>query len=134
MVGGGTTENRVRPETRPEWLEKLLERKSVFQTYAGEYYAHHHPTNSFYVEVTRDGEILFYDGWDYKRGMERRENGKMQQSEFARANVERDRWWVALAEAACFVRRTRRQYDWNTILIFEGNEMDVRSSFEKYRV
>ena len=108
----------------PEWLEQKI-KQSKYQQVGEVYYRGRHPTNSLYVEVMKDGYVSFYDGWNYKRGLKNGESG-LEQAEFARIEIDRDRWRVELACAVCFARRTRKQYGWNVIPVFEGMELKVR--------
>jgi len=117
MVGGGSTERPV-----PDWLEKKLQ-KSQYQGVGENYYRNHYPNNHLYVEVTRDGLILFYDGWDYKRGLKLGRDG-IETAEFARIPVE-GRWDGELASAICFARRARKWYGWNIVPVFNGYELKI---------
>ncbi len=71
-----------------------------------------------------EGIILFYDGWNYKRGQ--RGSRRVEQSEFAVEHFESDRWKIELASAVCFARRARKQYGWNVIPVFNGYEIDAK--------
>jgi len=125
MVGGGTTETSVMPKERTSWLEELLKRKSQYQTWAERYYRNHRATNSFYIEVTRDGTIQAYDGWSYKRGLKLGKKN-VGQAQFVEVQVDRDKWVVELASVMCFARRARKQYGWNVIPVLDGYELEVR--------
>lgn len=110
----------------PEWLGKKLQ-KSWYQRVAEKYYRTHHNTNSLYFEVTRQAEVLVYDGWDYKRGLN--ENGQaVQPAQFAARQVEKERWKIELACTVCFAKRAKRDYDWNVIPVFEGHEIEVKEN------
>ena len=126
MMGRGTTE----PKERPSWLESALEKSKYYQE-ARKYYGNHAATNSLYVEVTPDGQILFYDGWQYKRGMQEGKRGLLQQAEIARISVDRDKWQAELASAISFARRARKEFGWNVIPVFNGEEVDVRVKWKR---
>lgn len=122
MVGGGTTE----PSRMPEWLEQKLQNSRYYKIAKRYYKDEDYPkTNSFYLEVERNGTIRAYDGWDYKRGLHATKSG-IEIAEFERTKVPKKRWQTELSLIISFARTVRKYYDWNVIPVFDGYEIEVK--------
>jgi len=118
-MGGGTTEGQM-----PEWLEDRL-KTSWFHMVAERYYETHHPTTHLYLEVTERGEILAYDGWDYKRGWNKKGN-KLVRAEFEIGHFERTNLRSKVSALLSFARRARERYDWNVVPVLDRYEIVLR--------
>ncbi|MBU0615317.1 MAG: hypothetical protein KJ601_04450 [Nanoarchaeota archaeon] len=113
----------MQKESGPDFLARILARKGPYEKIAESYYRTHHPTNSLYLEVTRDGRRIAFDGWDTKRGMSF-EEGRLEQQELIRESFPSREWGTELARMIAFARKARREYEWNVIPCFEGYEID----------
>ena len=65
-----------------------------------------------------------YDGWDHIRGLGIRKE-RIRRLEIADRDIKRSRLQNEITIMVCFARRARRDYDWNVIPVFEGNELVV---------
>ena len=111
----------MKKESGADFLARIKARKGRYESLADAFYRTHHDTNSLYVEVTRSGQILAFNGWDTKRGLTF-EQSKLQQTEWRRESFPREQWRRELSALLAYARKT----DYNLIPCFEGYEINPK--------
>ena len=117
---GVTTEKPI-----PKHLEDRLKKGWFYRT-AERYYRHHHSTTHLYFEITGEGNILVYDGWDYKRGYNKTPDG-IEPAVFEQSYVKPEDLKTKISALLCFTRLARRYYEWNIKPVLDFNEIVLRS-------